>query len=187
MRENSAMWEAVINTCHDLWTCKDLERDVKICLKQRVALISAQQAHQVAKSQLVSLQQSNELTIYGKAKKPRMVRKPCYLMCLPHHVSWHKKDTYIDEWLLLHTKDGSTSESAMDDYILSRQIDPPFNFEEDDEEEGVSKKKKNKAMKPPPLVKLLKVSPSWSTLVNPTRPISRARSLPKSTSGKHVG
>jgi hypothetical protein len=48
----------------------------------------------------------------------------------------------------------------MDDYILSRQIDPPFNFEEDDEEEGVSKKKKNKAMKPPPLVKLLKVSPS---------------------------
>lgn len=63
LRENSAMWEAVINTCHDLWTCKDLKRDVKICLKQRVALISAQQGRQVAKSQLVSLQQSNELTI----------------------------------------------------------------------------------------------------------------------------
>ncbi len=110
----------------------------------------------------------------GKLKKPRMVRKPCYLMCLLHHVSRHRKDIYIDERLLLHTKDGSTSESAMDDYLLPRQIDPPFNFEEDDEEEGVSKKKNNKTMKPPPSIKLLEVSPSQSTLVNPTKPISRA-------------
>jgi hypothetical protein len=49
--------------CVNLWACKDLERDVKICLKQRVALIGAQQAHQVAKNQSVSLQQSNKLTI----------------------------------------------------------------------------------------------------------------------------
>ncbi len=63
MRENLAMWKATMNTCHDLWTCKDLERDVKICLKQRVALIGAQHVHQMAKSQSVSLQQSNELTI----------------------------------------------------------------------------------------------------------------------------
>jgi hypothetical protein len=62
----------------------------------------------------------------------------------------------------------------MDDYLLPRQIDPPFNFEEDDEEEGVSKKKNNKTMKPPPSIKLLEVSPSQSTLVNPTKPISRA-------------
>lgn len=87
----------------------------------------------------------------------------------------------------MHTKDGSTLESAMDDYLLPRQIDPPSNSEEDDEEEGVSKKKKKRAMKPPPSLKLLKVSPSWSTLVNPVRPISRPRSLPTSAHGKHVG
>lgn len=67
MRENLAMWKAAMNTSHDLWACKDLEWDVKICFKQRVALIGAQHAHQVAKSQLASLQQSNESTIWWES------------------------------------------------------------------------------------------------------------------------
>jgi hypothetical protein len=87
-------------------------------------------------------------------------------MCLPHHISLHKKDIYTDEQPLLHTKDGSTSESVVDNYLLPRQIDPPSNSKEDDEEEGVSKKKK----KSNETTTNIKVARSFTLLINSHQP-----------------
>ncbi len=32
-KDNSIMWKVAMNNFHDLWACKDLERDSKICFK----------------------------------------------------------------------------------------------------------------------------------------------------------
>ncbi len=132
---------------------------------------------------IATIKQINHLM--GKLKNPRMVRKPCYLMHLPHPVSRHKKDIYIDEQLLLHTKDGFTLKNAVNDYLLPRQIDPPFNSEEDDEEEGVSKKKK-KCNETTTISKVVRSFTFSIYSSQPKRPISIVGSLPTSVSGKNV-